>query len=282
MMVTIPLALLALSAVQQTDTTFAVPPSARLQMHNQNGSIKVTAWDRSEMRVRAEHGSRDEVQIDIRGSVVQVDARRRHGAPALVDYEITVPRTMALDLSGQETEIEVEGMTGQITAESVDGNITIRGAGGAVEVHAVEGDIVVDGARGGLRISGVEGDITVSNVSGDVSVETTDGDVTLEGVDASNVEVGTVDGAVGYRGTIRDGGQYRFSSHDGDITLGVAPTINATVSVATFDGSFEADPAFKVQVTRLQPSRRFSFTLGSGAARVELESFDGAIRLERR
>jgi DUF4097 and DUF4098 domain-containing protein YvlB len=280
-MVTIPLALLALSALQQTDTTFAVPASARLQIQNQTGSIKVTAWDRNEMRVRAEHGTRDEIQINIRGTVVEVEAERRHGMPAFVDYEITVPRTMSLDLSGQETEIEVEGVTGSISAESVEGGITIHGAGGPVEVHTVEGDIAIDGARGEIKVEGVDGDITLTNVAGDLTVETTDGDVTLDNVDAANVDVSTVDGDVSYRGTIKDGGRYGFSAHSGDIVLSVAPTINATVSVATFDGSFEPDPAFKVQVTNVRPGRRFSFTLGSGSARVELESFDGTIRLER-
>jgi DUF4097 and DUF4098 domain-containing protein YvlB len=282
MMMTIPVALLALSALQQTDTTLAVPPSARLQLQSLSGSIKVTAWDRSEMRVRAEHGTRDVIEINVRGSVVEVSAERRRGGPAFVDYEITVPRTMSLELSGQETEIEIEGVTGAINAESVEGGVTIRRAGGPVEVHTVEGDIVIDGARGEIKVEGVDGDITLTNVVGDLTVETTDGDVTLDSVDAANVDVSTVDGDVSYHGTIKDGGRYGLSTHSGDIVVGMPTTVNAAVSVATFDGSFEADPAFKVQVTTMRPGRRFSFTLGSGAARVELESFDGTIRLERR
>jgi DUF4097 and DUF4098 domain-containing protein YvlB len=282
MTMTIPVALLALSALQQTDTTLAVPPSARLQVQNQSGSIKVTAWDRSEMRVRAEHGTRDEIRITVRGSVVEVEAERRHGMPAFVDYDITVPKTMTLDLSGQEAEIEVEGVTGGISAESVEGGVTIRGAGGPIEVHTVEGDIVIDGARGEIKVEGVDGDISLSNVVGDLTVETTDGDVTLDNVDATNVDVSTVDGDVSYVGMIKDGGRYGLSTHSGDIEVGTLAGINATVSVATFEGSFEADPAFKVEVTNMRPGRRFSFTLGTGSARVELESFDGDITLERR
>jgi len=58
--------------------------------------------------------------------------------------------------------------------------------------------------------------------------------------------------------------------------------VAATVSVATFEGSFEADPAFRVQVSSARPGRRFSFTLGTGSARVELETFEGEIRLQSR
>jgi DUF4097 and DUF4098 domain-containing protein YvlB len=282
MVITIPVALLALSALQQTDTTLAVPPTARLQIQNPSGSIKVAVWDRSEMRVRAEHGTRDEVRITVRGSIVEVEAERRHGMPAFVDYDITIPKTMSLELSGRETEIEVVGVTGAISAETVEGDVTIRGAGGPVEAHTIEGDVVIEGARGEVKVEGVDGDITLTDVVGDLTVETTDGDITLDNVDAANVDVSTVDGDVQYTGTIKDGGRYGFSAHSGDIALAVPAGLNATVSVATFDGSFEADPAFKVQVTNVRPGRRFSFTLGSGSARVELESFDGTIRLERR
>jgi DUF4097 and DUF4098 domain-containing protein YvlB len=149
-------------------------------------------------------------------------------------------------------------------------------------VHTVEGDIVIDGARGEIKVEGVDGDISLSNVVGDLTVETTDGDVTLENVDATNVDVSTVDGDVSYVGMIKDGGRYGLSTHSGDIEVTAPAGFNATVSVATFEGSFEADPAFKVEVTNMRPGRRFSFTLGTGAARVELESFDGDITLERR
>jgi hypothetical protein len=55
--------------------------------------------------------------------------------------------------------------------------------------------------------------------------------------------------------------------------------VNATVSVATFDGEFLAD--FPIQLEGAQTSRRLSFTLGDGSARLELHSFDGNIRLVR-
>jgi DUF4097 and DUF4098 domain-containing protein YvlB len=148
-----------------------------------------------------------------------------------------------------------------------------------MRLSSVEGDIIVDGANGRVQINGVDGDISVSNVVGDVAVETIDGDLTLENIDAANVDASTVDGDILYRGTVKDGGRYRFTSHDGDVILAIPAGINATVSVATFDGDFESD--FAVQLDKTE-GRRFRFVLGSGSATVELESFDGAIRLRRR
>jgi DUF4097 and DUF4098 domain-containing protein YvlB len=283
MAVNLPIALLALAALQQqTDTTVSVPAGARLRLHVHAGAIRVTTWERGDLRVRAEHGSRDHVVVEVRGTVVRVDARRRMGGPAIVDYDLTVPVGMALDLGGVDTHVTVTGPVGDVSASSVEGDIDVRGVGGAVSVNTVEGDIVVEGGRGSVRATGVDGDVRVANVRGDVVVETVDGDVTLDDIDGGNVDVGSVDGTIEYRGTIRDGGRYRFTSHDGDVILAVPEGINATVSVATFDGSFEADPAFRVQITEARPGKRFSFALGNGSARVELESFDGSIRLVRR
>lgn len=283
MSLTVSLALLALgAAVQQTDTTFAVPAGARLQVQNHAGSIRVTAWDRPEMRVRAEHGSRDQVDVEVRGSVVRLDAHRRYGMPAFVEYEISIPPGMALDLSGVETEIVVEGPAGDVTAQTVDGGITVRRVTGSVTVGSIEGDLLLEAIRGRIKANATDGDAVLRDVTGDLLVETVDGDVTLEGIEASNVDVGTVDGTVTYRGVIRDGGRYRLTSHDGDVILAVPPGLNATIQIATFDGSFEADPAFRVQISEARPGRRFSFTLGTGSAQVELESFDGSIRLQRR
>jgi DUF4097 and DUF4098 domain-containing protein YvlB len=283
MLTLMPFALMAVGAVQQqTDTTIAVAAGTRLQVSNYAGTIQVTSWDRNAVRIRAMHGSRDRVDIEARGAVVTVEASRRHGEPAMVDYDITVPRAMPVDLQGTETDITVAGVGGDLRAQSVEGGIVVRDAGGAVTLSTVEGEVELTGGRGTVRIDAVEGAIRIAGTRGDVVAETVEGDVTLEDVDGADMDVSSVEGAIYYRGVIRDGGRYRFTSHEGDVTLGVPAAVNATVSVATFDGSFEADPAFRVQITEMRPGRRFSFVLGTGSARVELESFEGAIRLERR
>lgn len=283
MLTTAALALAAVAGFQQrTDTTVTVPAGARLSISNHAGTIRVSAWDRAEMRVRAAHGSRDRVEIDVRGAVVRVKANRRYGLPSFVEYDITVPRTMAVDLDGVETDITIEGVGGDISAGSVEGGVTVRGAGGAVKINSVEGDMIVDGGRGRISVEGVDGSVQITGARGEITVETVDGDVTLENIESANVDVGTVEGTITYQGTIQDGGRYRLTSHEGDVVVTAPAGLNATVSVATFEGSFEADPAFRVQLTSARPGRRFSFTLGTGSARMELETFEGEIRLRSR
>jgi DUF4097 and DUF4098 domain-containing protein YvlB len=282
MFITTSLALAALVGLQQgTDTTVPVPAGTRLGVSNHAGTTRITSWDRSEVRIRAQHGSRDVVEIELRGSVLSVESDRVHGM-SYVDYEITVPRAMPVSVEGVENDVTIEGVAGAIEVGTVEGGITVRAAGGELSLNSVEGDITVDGGRTRVAVTSVDGTVTVTGARGAVSVEAVDGDITLENVESADVDLGTVDGDVMYQGTVQDGGRYRLTTHDGNIVLAAPAGINAAVSVATFDGTFEADPAFSVQVSQVRPGRRFSFTLGTGSARVELESFEGMIRLEKR
>jgi hypothetical protein len=114
-------------------------------------------------------------------------------------------------------------------------------------------------------------------VAGTVAAEAVNGDIHLIDVDSRDVEATTVNGEVVYDGRILDGGSYRFATHNGDIALGLAENANATVGVATFSGDFES--AFKIQPVRAQKGHRFTFALGNGSAKIDLESFQGSIEL---
>lgn len=270
--------LVAALAVQQTDTTVNVPAGARLALDNFDGRITIVVWGRNAVRVEAAHGRGDGIEVEVSGRDVRVRASGRRGPPSDVDFKLSVPAGIDLDLSSKSGDIEVQGVKGEVNAETVAGAITVQGGAGNVTLHSVEGDVTLSGARGHIELNSVDGAIRVTDASGDLQAETVDGEITLEAIDATSAEANTVDGNILYRGVLRDNGRYRFSSHDGDVTVSV-PVINAAVTVSTFSGDFESD--FPVTLTGTRNGRRMSFTLGTGGARLELESFDGTIHLEK-
>jgi DUF4097 and DUF4098 domain-containing protein YvlB len=263
-----------------TDTTVAVRPGARLEMHLLGGDIVVRTWNRAAVRVEAEGSERDRVEISYGGAVLRVGASSRHGAPRSVDFTLTVPATMDLSLSGTYSDIRVDGTTANVvTLGTVQGDITLHGGGSLVTLHSVGGDVHVSGVRGQLEAHTTNGDVVVEDTEGGVTAETVNGDVTLRAIRSGDVSATTVNGEITYRGTIRDNGQYRLSNHNGDVTVAVPPGTNATVTVSTFSGDFESD--FPVTLSGTRQNKRFSFTIGTGSATLDLESFQGAIRLER-
>lgn len=272
------LALVGLALTQDTDTTFAVQPGTRLDVNNLGGEIVVRGWNENRVRIRASHSSRDRIEIGTEGAVVVVRSSGRHGPSQLVDYDISVPQWMAVNLSGVYTDMTVTGTNAGVTAETVEGDIDVRGGSGTVTVQSVEGAVTITDVRGRVDANSVEGEIRISGATGEIIAETVDGDIVLERIESASVETNSVDGDIYYDGVIRDAGRYRFSTHDGNLTIAVPERSNVTVTVSTFDGEF--DSSFPVEI-REQRKRRFTFTIGTGSARMELESFDGDVNLRR-
>jgi hypothetical protein len=126
--------------------------------------------------------------------------------------------------------------------------------------------------------------IRLTNVTGDMTAETTNGDIVIENAQTSSLEASTVNGDISFNGSVRDNGAYRLTTHAGDVRVGLGGAANATVFVRTFQGDFTAD--FPIQLPDGQSGRsggkRFNFTLGTGSARIEVQSFSGDIVLARK
>ena len=273
----------------RSEKTVEVTKGTRLVLSNQAGEVVVRSWDQDRVRIQATHGARETIDAETTDNTLRIRTQRasgsRGGGPGgLVDYQITVPRWMAVNLTGTYLDATIEGTTAEVTVETVHGNARVTGGNGNVTLRSVEGIIVVDKASGRVQATGVNEGIRITNVTGEITAETTNGDIFIDNAQTSNLEAYTVNGEVTFNGTIRDNGAYRLGTHNGDIRVGLGGANNATVFVRTFQGDFAAD--FPVQLPEGQNprsgSKRFNFTLGSGSARIELQSFGGDIVLGRK
>jgi DUF4097 and DUF4098 domain-containing protein YvlB len=264
---------------RQSDTTFAVPAGASLSVNNFGGGIIVHGWSENRIKVHGETGRRGRVEVSLVGNTVVIKTGSREGAPSVIDLEITVPQTMALTLSGTYADITVDGVQGAISAETVNGEIDVRGGKGIVTLHSIQGGVTLADASGRIEVNSVNEDVELSNITGEIKVETTNGEVSLTGIKSSSVDAGTINGDVLYEGTVTDGGSYSLGSHNGDITVSVPEGANVTITAATANGDIDA--SFPLPMTSGVGKHRKTFKIGSGSARMELESFQGDIELRR-
>lgn len=290
-------ALAALALTQQSDTTVAVSRGMRLEVDNFAGEIAVRTWDRDAVRISAAHSRRDEIQVESEEGLLSVGVERDpepseverndepsghergHGPSGSVNFDITAPSWMPLELNGVNTDVRVAGARSEVTVETVEGSVDVDGGSGSVSLSSVQGTVGLRNARGRIDVSTVNAAVRVSGVSGDLTAATVNDDIVLDRVKSGNVEATTVNGAITYDGAIEDGGRYSFSTHNGAISVAVPEGTNATVFVATFKGEFR--PQFPVSLPDGRARKRFDFVLGSGGARLELESFQGPIELRR-
>jgi DUF4097 and DUF4098 domain-containing protein YvlB len=261
-----------------TDTTVAVQPGTRLRVQNQGGDIVVKAWDRNQLRIQATHSRRNELSISVHGAVAEIESHGRHGISSLVDYELTVPTWMALDLGGMYAEVTIEGTRAAIKVQTLEGNITVKGGAETVALNTVNGKIMVSQARGRLDLHSVSEGIRVTDAEGDVTAETVSGDIELRNVDAKSVDVQTVSGDLTYSGRISDRGTYSLLTHSGEITVGIPEGSNATIAVATASGDVSSSMGLTAE---RQGRRRQTFRLGNGSASFDLETFSGDVQIVR-
>ncbi len=268
----------------RSDQTVDVAKGTRLVLSNQAGEVTVRAWDRDAVRVQASHSSRESLDLQTADSTLRVRVRTTARGPAgLVDFTLTVPRWMPVNLSGTYLAANIEGTSAEVNVETVGGDVSLKGGSGAVTLRSIEGEIRVEDSSGKVQATTVNDSITIAGVSGDVVAETVNGDVAVANSKASSLEVSTVNGDVRFEGPTADRGTYRVTTHNGDIRVSLGTQANATVFVRTFGGDFTSD--FPVTLPdgmgNRDGNKRFNFTLGAGSARVELQSFQGDIHVAK-
>lgn len=266
-------------APAQQDTVVAVERGVRLELESHRGEVVIRSWDRDAVQVQTSGRRAERPEVSRSGAVLRVRPLRERPPTGSIEVTVTVPRWMPVRVNGHQLGVRVAGTEADVTVETVGGDVVVEGGAGRVSVNTVQGRVTVRGARGRVDVWTVNESIQLDGIDGEVSAETTNGAITMRGIRSSNARAATVNGSVTFDGSIRDNGRYAFTTHNGAITVTVPERANATVSAAAYHGSFESD--FPVRLTGTSRDRHYNFTLGSGTARVELESFNGNIRLRR-
>jgi DUF4097 and DUF4098 domain-containing protein YvlB len=272
--------LLAMAIIIPLDQTVQVTKGTKLDVHNFAGDVMVKVWDRDAIRVEVNHSDREAVDVKQTDQTVTVRSRSLRGRPPRsLDYTITVPKWMAIGVSGTYADVSLDGVGGDVTIETTRGDIRVIGGSGFVSLKSVEGEIALEKARGRVEIRAVNEGIRLADITADLSAETTNGSIIVDRVDSANVDLYTVNGNISYDGPIKDKGLYRLTTHNGMIAVALPERVNAVLTVRTYNGSFRS--TFPLKTDDQNPRKRFAITLGNGSAHLELESFGGTIALRR-
>ena len=254
---------------------FNLAPKAGVSVNNAYGSVSIRPSTGNAVVVNAVLSS-DKVEVDqnVVGNRVEIQSHLLPGADAQsgrVDYEILVPA---------DTSLALHSSYGALRVEKLHGDITLEGAGATVELRDI--------SNAHVHVKTLNGPVTLTNVQdGHVEVDSLSGNVTLNGVNGPLVQVISTSGGISYVGDFGDRGEYRLTSHSGDILAIVPDSTSADVSARSVRGEVHDD-------IPLQPKEHTSFVLKEGSAfwgtmgraavssTVVLRSFSGKIHLRKR
>ncbi len=270
------------------DTTVRLDRGGTVDLSLISGKIRVTGWDRPDVKVVASIESGllrfDANPSRVSLSVDQTDdsrGRRRHDVGD-ARYDVSCPRGSRLILEAVSGDIMANGSQGEIEATSVSGDVDVTGGVREVSAESVSGSVHAVQINGNLRAETVSGDVRAETVSGNVEATSVSGNVRLIGVQSKDVRTETVSGDIVYRGSIDPGGKYSFESHSGTIRLNIPRGAGAQFSVETFSGDVSTDVPVIVNPGGSGGRRngRMEFTIGDGKARVTAQTFSGRIVID--
>jgi len=264
-----------LIAESRKEYHFNVGSKAGVSVNNPYGSISVKPSTGNTVVINAVlHSDKVEVDNSQSGNLVEIQSHLLPGADATtgrVDYEILVPA---------DASVTLHSSTGPLRAEKLHGDVTLEGAGATVEVRDI--------SSAHVHVKTVNGPVTLTNVQdGHVEVDSLSGEVTLDQVNGPLVQVISTSGRINYIGDFGHSGEYRLTSHSGDIEATVPEGTSADVSARSVKGEVHDDIPLQPKTHTwfaIQEGRAFMGTMGRAAvsSTVVLRSFSGKIHLRKR
>jgi hypothetical protein len=208
-----------------------------------NGGVRIEAWDRNDIHVRA---------------VVQANARTQDAARQLA------------------SRVQVQAGSGRVSATGPDEHERNRREWWSVsyrinvprqtdlELNSFNGGISVAGVAGTLRFETHNGGVTLRDLAGSVRGETHNGGL--------NVSLG---------GSRWEGEGLDVETNNGGVTISIPDGYNAQLETRTVNGGVRFDYPMTV-VGELTARHGINATLGSGGSPVRVRTTNGGLRVQRR
>lgn len=201
----------------------AIPAAVTgLRVSDEHGAVRVSAADDNKItvivrkRVGAENqGDADKYNqqtkpaITLAGNVIILDARTHSAGdhPVQTDFDISVPRKMALQVTSRRGDVSVTGR---------DGEVDINNQHGSASVEDVTGNVSLNLEKSSAKVEQINGDVHIDGHLNEVSVTDVKGAAQLDGEFGESVKLARIGKNVGFKSSRTD---LEFSRLDGELDL---------------------------------------------------------------
>jgi len=181
--------------------TYALTADGRVELDNINGDVRISSWDRNEVKVDAvkyadtkERLDEAKIEIDSRNDSISIRTKYPdhnqswnwgwHNNPASVEYTLTVPRAVRLDeIKLINGALSVNGVSGEVNASCINGRLEAHNLAGRARLSTINGHLEA-------RFDHLAGhSVELSSVNGSV-------DLTIPSDSKAEIEASTVSGGI--------------------------------------------------------------------------------------
>jgi len=133
-----------------------------------------------------------------------------------------------------------------------------------------------------LHVKTLSGSIRLANIrDSHLDIRSVGGDVTIHNVTASSAEVNTAHGRINYEGDPGRAGEFRLSSHSGDVYISVPASASVEISSHSVNGKSDQYLPKREGILARSPRNLFLKSTTTDTSRFVLRSFKGNIRVSR-
>lgn len=300
------------SAEEERVVTMPAEGIRTLALNQPRSDIKVSGCDSDQIVIRARvqvwGDDEDEAQERLKSLQVSTDNDggtlriKLDGPPwtkkrrSQVDFDLKVPKGLALELGTASGDIEITDMGQSLRAQTASGQLSLFRCRGRAEIFTASGDIEIRDlspeseveartASGDLKIKSA-GRFVLHTVSGDIQAEigqgsclasSVSGDIGLKMSDFQSLALSSTSGDLEVTLSSTPQAQVRLESVSGDISLDLPAEASAEIEALTASGDIDCDTEM------LEPNRtgrRLSGRLGDGRTKIMLRTTSGDIDIE--
>jgi DUF4097 and DUF4098 domain-containing protein YvlB len=193
-----------------------------LRVNNDHGAVRVTSSDDNKITVAVrkrvgadnqkdadKYNAQTKPAITSTGGLLTLDARAQAAGDHSVqtDFDISIPRKMALQVTSRRGEVSVTGR---------DGEIEINNQHGDVSVEEVTGNVKLSLEKSSAKVEQITGDVHIDGRLNEVSVTDVKGAAQFDGEFQESVKLARITKSVAFKSSRTD---LEFSRIDGDLDL---------------------------------------------------------------
>jgi len=284
-----------------SERSIKVDSNVNLSLCVTQGTIKVNGWNRNEVRVFVQDGSKFGFKVQLKSPktgdpallmVTGVETKNKYAALTECiwgnEIEIDVPVNAAISIKGQETTTSIDSVRKAIV-RTIGGDISLRNISSGISASAGQGDITVEESEGAILLDSTTGNILVFDAGpseiGDIfKAKTNSGSISLQQLGYREMEVGSISGSVAFNGEILSGGSYSLSTSKGSIRLAIPANTDCKFSVTYGFGTFNSELPYKTLTELISqgPIKNVVATFGKGGdALLRMSTNNGSISIKK-
>lgn len=299
------------------EKSFKMAPGGHISVEGDEGFIKISSWNKPEVNLvmtkRAWGRSREDAEKNLKKIEVRIneydnrldiklvkererknysfwdlfdpDTWGEHGRSPTVDFELTVPKQINLDLVNDEGDVTVKSIIGDVEIHVDEGDIDISDIEfNELNLAVDEGDIDgvdLNNPDGRLGIEVDEGDVLFEDVTvRRLKVECDEGYITIKDLSCNSCNINTDEGDIELDISLDENDRYRVYADEGNVSFYLPDDPDVKLDLEAEDGSIRSD--FEVRISKKDDRRICRDTIGAGNALIEVYTDEGTIYLRRR